>query len=156
MIENAEVSLLAATKICKEEPEVEITSLEGHVLLVEDNKILQKLCRSLLIKKGMMVDTVDNGQEAYDAAMAAWEKRSPYDLILMDMQMPVCDGYTAARMLREVGYKHPIIALTAHAMTGDRDKCIAAGCDDYATKPIDLPTLLRVIKKQFNREDLAA
>ena len=87
----------------------------------------------------------ENGQVALTSALAADQDGKPFDVILMDMQMPIRDGYSATTELRRKGYRGTVIALTAHAMSEDRDKCLRAGCDDYATKPIDRPRLLNMI-----------
>ena len=91
------------------------------------------------------MEVADNGQIALDLALAAQHSGSPFEIICMDMQMPVINGYKATQRLRGAGYKEPIIALTAHAMAGDREKCINAGCDDYISKPIDPEKLVEAL-----------
>ncbi len=86
-------------------------------------------------------------KELLRARRAAQAEDNPFDVILMDMQMPVMDGYVAAQQLREKGYTKPIIALTAHAMVGGRNKCIEAGCSDYATERIDRKNLNETIRR---------
>jgi PAS domain S-box-containing protein len=118
------------------------SQVKAKVLLAEDGPDNQRLISFHLRKAGMTVTAVDNGQKAFEAATAALAEGSPFDLVLMDMQMPIMDGYTAVRELRNAGYARPVVALTAHAMAEDRQKCIDAGCDGYLTKPIDAKKLV--------------
>jgi CheY-like chemotaxis protein len=112
----------------------------GRVLVVEDGDTNRKLIDLVLRRAGLEVVTAENGKLGVEAALAG-----RFDLILMDMQMPVMDGYTAARTLREHGQQLPIIALTAHAMSGDEQKCRAAGSSGYMTKPINADHLLETV-----------
>lgn len=121
-------------------PSPEKVHLEGiSVLLAEDGVDNQRLITHMLRKAGASVYVVGNGSAALESICPAGDmpQSIPFDLILMDMQMPVMDGYTAARRLKELACPIPIIALTANAMSGDREKCLATGCDDYVSKPID-------------------
>jgi CheY-like chemotaxis protein/HPt (histidine-containing phosphotransfer) domain-containing protein len=115
------------------------------VLLAEDGIDNQVLIAKHLTRAGITVTVVENGELALQKAMAAATAGRPYDVILMDMQMPVMDGYAATSELRRKGYRGPILALTAHAMAGDRERCIAAGCTDYLTKPIARKKLIDAV-----------
>ncbi len=128
-------------------------TLERRVLLVEDGAVNQLLISTVLKKAGADVEVADDGRAGCRAARVARDDGRPFDLILMDMQMPVMDGYEATRQLRNEGFTLPIIALTAHAMAGDRDKCIAAGCTDYATKPIDRQGLIATCRRLLHLEE---
>lgn len=124
------------------------------ILLAEDNIVNQRLATLLLKKFGFHADVVNNGKEA----IAALEKSS-YDIVLMDIQMPEMDGFEATRIIRDTSsmvrdHDVFIVALTAHAMTGDRERCTEAGMDDYITKPIEPKKLLQVIEKKFYRQSV--
>ncbi|MGI5921777.1 MAG: response regulator [Syntrophomonadaceae bacterium] len=120
------------------------------ILIVEDNELNQKIVSQMLINYGFEVTTVNNGLECLNIL-----QRKNFDLILMDMQMPVMDGYEATRLIRKnEAWQHiPVIAMTAHAMTGDRAKCLAYGCTSYIAKPFKSEQLATEIKK-YLRADL--
>jgi len=126
--------------------------LTCRILLAEDGPDNQRLIAFLLRKAGAEVELAENGQTAFDLALAALQAGNPFDVILMDMQMPVMDGYQATQKLRSADYREPIIALTAHAMSGDRQKCIDAGCNDYISKPIDPKKLVGLVGAWVTRE----
>ena len=118
----------------------------GKVLLVEDGDTNRRLINLMLTRIGAAVSLADNGRSGVDMAL-----RQPFDVILMDMQMPIMDGYAAAAELRRRGVTTPIIALTAHAMEGDAEKCLQAGCSGYLTKPIDMNTLVKAVAQALPR-----
>ena len=117
--------------------------MTGPILLVEDNELNREMLHRRLKRAGLKVITACDGQQALDLMIS----ESP-SVVLMDMSLPVLDGWTACRQARQdERIMHiPIIALTAHAMEEDRRKALEAGCDDYATKPVDFPELLKKIE----------
>lgn len=117
------------------------------ILLVEDNELNRDMLSRRLIRNGHEVALALDGQEAVDKALTG----AP-DIVLMDLSLPVIDGWEATRRIRAaIGGTLPIVALTAHAMSGDRERALAAGCDDFDTKPVDLPRLLGKIEALLRR-----
>ncbi len=157
---NTIVNVLQMDKEKKEEKEEEPEIITSHIieeqirngvriLLAEDNLINQKVATKILQKRNYSVDVVNNGKEAVKAAL-----RQHYDIILMDVQMPVMDGYEATAQLRQKmnPKEHiPIIAMTAHAMKGDKEKCLLAGMDDYISKPIRPDDLYAILEKWIKK-----
>ena len=122
----------------------------SKILLVEDNEMNRDMLSRRLIRKGYQVTMAFDGQQAIDLAAS----ENP-DVILMDMSLPVIDGWEATRRIKATAATRsiPVIALTAHAMSGDRERALAAGCDDYDTKPIELPRLLGKIVTLLDRKN---
>ncbi|MBW1979919.1 MAG: response regulator [Deltaproteobacteria bacterium] len=136
----------------------EVEALENirgaQVLLVDDNAINQQIAQEILEGAGLKVTVADNGQEAVNAV-----QEKEYDVILMDLQMPVMDGFEATRKIRSSRAEIrdiPIIAMTAHAMKGDREKCLEAGMNDHVTKPIDPEQLFAALVRWIKRQEIAA
>lgn len=117
-----------------------------RVLLVEDGPDNRRLLSLHLARGGAEVLLAEDGQQAVDRLRRDGLDRG-CDLVVMDMQMPGLDGYEATRQLRSIGFRRPIIALTAHASTTDREKCLACGCDDYASKPIDAKAFIALCRQ---------
>lgn len=115
-----------------------------RILLAEDCTDNQRIITLILTNAGFQVTTAENGQLACEKVIAAMQEGKPFDMVLMDMQMPIVEGCEATRRLRAAGYARPIVALTAHATVEDRRRCLEAGCDFYVTKPINRAELLLV------------
>lgn len=122
----------------------------ASILVVEDSPDNRQLLTYLLLEAGARVTNAEDGRQACDLCLQNGRTDSPFDVILMDMQMPVMDGYSATERLRRSGVSTPILALTAFAMADDRDRCLRAGCDDYLSKPIDEAALLQKLAAHCN------
>jgi two-component system, sensor histidine kinase len=118
-----------------------------RVLVVEDTEDLQLLFVSFVRKLGYEATSVANGMEAIHALSVAESRSVPFDVMILDMNMPVLNGYETARSLRSDGHKIPILALTASALAGDLEKCINAGCTDFLSKPVKISELGKVLQK---------
>ena len=125
----------------------------GHcrVLVVDDRSEIRFLARQFIEKSGATVELAVDGDDALRAIERAERRRQPFDIVLLDMQMPVKDGYTTAGELRARGFDRPIIAVTAHATQGDRQRCLEVGCNDYTPKPLDQRRLLELISQHHRR-----
>jgi signal transduction histidine kinase/AmiR/NasT family two-component response regulator len=145
MLAPGEIAPLAAD--AARHPESHARDLDLRVLLAEDGVENRDVIVLHLRRAGCHVTAVEDGQQAFDAACRAWRTDDPFDIVLLDMQMPVMDGYTAASRLRAQGYGGAIIALTAHAMKEDRERCLAVGCDEYVPKPVNVPALLNMMAR---------
>ena len=121
----------------------------AKILLVEDNEMNRDMLKRRLTRKGYDVSIAEDGAQGVNLAQSLMP-----DLILMDMSLPVMDGWQATREIKANAKTQeiPVIALTAHAMAGDREKCLAAGCDDYDTKPVEFPRLLEKIETHIKKE----
>ncbi len=137
-------------------PQTSEEPINGRILVCEDGPDNQRLIAFVLRRAGAHVELADDGKIGCERAMQARREGRPFDLVLMDMQMPVLDGYAATERLRNEGFAGPIIALTAHAMTGERERCIRAGCDEYLSKPIDRKALLQAIRAYMPQAQLPA
>ena len=128
---------------------IEVKKQNVQILLAEDNEINQEVANEILTKAGCEVDIVENGKLAIEAVL-----KKKYDLVLMDCQMPEMDGYEATKIIRDnysavQNHNIPIIAMTANAMKGDREKCLEAGMNDYVAKPINVKKLSEVIDRSM-------
>jgi signal transduction histidine kinase len=140
-------SLAEARELAVDEPESsrDPELFSGRVLLAEDGPDNRLLVRTVLENRGLEVLVVENGRQAVALAEEAHARGSAFDLVLMDMEMPELDGYEATRILREQGYTAPIVALTAHAMAGQAERCLELGCNQFMSKPVDRRALVAMV-----------
>ncbi|HZK79661.1 MAG TPA: response regulator, partial [Humisphaera sp.] len=134
-------------------PQIQPTRINGRILLAEDSLTNQELISLHLSEAGAEVTPAENGKIACELVASAAKAGAPFHLVLMDMEMPEMDGCTAATQLRNKGFKLPIIALTANAMSADRDHCMTSGCNAFVTKPIDWPKLMEMIATHLRHKE---
>ena len=124
-------------------PDEPVSGKPVRILMAEDNPINQKVGKLILQRAGFVIDLVEDGSEALEA-----QRANPYDLILMDCQMPIMDGFEASRQIRQLDGPQPVIvAVTANALVGERERCLQAGMNDYLSKPFQAEQLISVVKK---------
>src|SRR5690606_24568710 len=121
--------------------------LKGHILVVDDLPDIRFLVGEIISNAGARVSYAANGEEALSSFSASCARGEPFDLVIMDMQMPGMDGLTACAELRKLGCQSPVLALTAATMQGEKERCLTAGCDDYLSKPVEESALLGCVKK---------
>lgn len=129
-----------------------LPNIEGRILVVDDRREIRFIAQQFIEDAGGVVVAAENGRDAIERVREAIERNQPFDLIAMDMQMPVMDGYQATAQLRSEGFENPIIAMTAHAMEGDRDKCLANGCTDYVAKPLHGPNFIKLLAQYLGKQ----
>ncbi len=128
-------------------------SLAGRsFLVVDDSPENREVLRFLLQESGCLIETAENGAQGVERALSAWREKKPFDVILMDVNMPVLDGYEATRQIVAGGVRTPVIALTALALAGDKERCLAAGCVDYVSKPVVPSSFFETISRHLRAE----
>lgn len=151
-IQNTDESVVTGEQATQQIQDEEDQRKKVKILLAEDQPINRKIVIGLLKRKKYSIDTAENGQEAVEMA-----KEKQYNAIIMDVQMPKMDGFDATRNIRsfekEKGIYTPIVAMTAHAMKGDKEKCFAAGMDHYITKPVDSSELYTTLEECINNKN---
>lgn len=131
-----------------------VDRLNGRVLLVDDSLSTRRITGKLLVMTGLEVTTAENGQDAIDIAWLACNKDYGFDLILMDLDMPVMGGLQATRLLREIGFDRPIIALSGSTVEGIEQRCMQSGFNQFVSKPCDFSELCHVLKNYLPADSL--
>jgi CheY-like chemotaxis protein len=149
---NEQVTARAFDSRSRAQPPPAPPALQGRILLAEDNDANRQLISLRLSMAGAQVVPARNGKEALERIREDEERGLPIDAVIMDMEMPVVDGYEAVRRLRSSGFTAPVVAVTAYAMTRDRDECLALGCDDHFSKPIEWDRFFLKLNELMTRE----